>query len=347
MKLLLIILAVGLSILIIFLLVTRRAASRFENEIRDDLKTMMNQSLPMENRPVSQTDLTALPDIVQKYLRYTNVIGTPRISTVRIKQRGRIRNAPDQKWMDFIADEYYRVKPPGFIWHARFGPAWLPMVQVRDHYLNGSGRMKGKFLSLWPIVDAKGPEIDQGSMMRFFNDDVDADWVLAGMDAQSHRQVFRAYVDDQAIALIHFTNDVLGVLYTGGVSPLGDASNRIEGTEGYVEVAGGAQPVRALTRKKGWIVADADNQVHGLDSFGAAVRDLVGTAVLLLLRLRGDGLLVSCSRALGSSLLRHSGHSTVSGVTSALSLEISPGEISLAHESQYAMALGMPPPLLA
>ena len=112
-------------------------------------------------------------------------------------------------------------------------------------------------------------------MMRFFNDDVDADWVLAGLDAHSHRQVFRAYVDDQAIALIHFTNDVLGVLYTGEVSPLGDASNRIEGTEGYVEVAGGERPVRALTRKKGWVVAEVGNEVHGLDSFGLAVRDLV------------------------------------------------------------------------
>jgi len=112
-------------------------------------------------------------------------------------------------------------------------------------------------------------------MMRFFNDDVDADWVLAGLDARNHRQVFRAYVDDQAVALIHFTNGMLGVLYTGNVDALGGASNRIEGAEGFVDVRSEAQPVRALTAKKGWVIPDVPNQVHGAEAFAESVKDLV------------------------------------------------------------------------
>jgi UDP-N-acetylglucosamine 3-dehydrogenase len=132
---------------------------------------------------------------------------------------------------------------------------------------------------VWRVEAACANIYDWGThwidMMRFFNDDEDADWVLAGMDGWGHHQVFRAYVDDQSIAAIHFRSDVMAVLHTGSTTALPGDTNRIEGTEGYIQVAPGKEPIRALTATKGWVAPRIADTVHGQEAFAESVKDLV------------------------------------------------------------------------
>jgi hypothetical protein len=114
--------------------------------------------------------LQELPSSVQKYLRYSGVVGKPWINTVSLKQAGQMKPSPQGKWFPIVAEEYYSVNPPGFIWRARGPKEWLPIIHGRDSYLGGKGQLLIKLVSLFPVANGRGEELDQGAMMRYLNE---------------------------------------------------------------------------------------------------------------------------------------------------------------------------------
>jgi hypothetical protein len=62
------------------------------------------------------------------------------------------------------------VRPPGFVWDAtlRMGP--FPLVRARDMYREGAGNVLIRVVGLYPIADVVGPQMDQGSMMRYLSE---------------------------------------------------------------------------------------------------------------------------------------------------------------------------------
>lgn len=119
---------------------------------------------------VTEEMLQKLPDPVKRYFMYTGMVGRPIVQTVRLKQVGRIRKDTKQPWMNFDAKQYYSVNPPGFVWIAYMRIFGLPIVRVRDCYLEGRGSMLIKALSLFMIGNSVGKEMDQGAMMRYLNE---------------------------------------------------------------------------------------------------------------------------------------------------------------------------------
>jgi hypothetical protein len=125
-----------------------------------------------ETKPdiVQEESIVGLPEPVQRHLRYAGIVGKERVNTVRLRQTGYIRQKREQKWMRFIATQYYTVNPPAFLWSGRvkFGP--LTTLTIKDKYYQGKGNMKVKLFSFFKVVDADGPEIDQGTMLRYLNE---------------------------------------------------------------------------------------------------------------------------------------------------------------------------------
>src|SRR5690349_11542814 len=81
---------------------------------------------------ITADDLTHLPVPVQRYLRYTGVIGKPRIDTVRLKYAGSFRMSLDRPWMPMNAAQIYTTHPPAFQWKAHFKIAGLPLMYGED-----------------------------------------------------------------------------------------------------------------------------------------------------------------------------------------------------------------------
>lgn len=67
-------------------------------------------------------------------------------------------------WMALEAEQML-VKGRGFVWKAtaRKGPL---MLTVRDHYLDGEGRMRVALFGLVPVVNATGPDLSKSAMGR-------------------------------------------------------------------------------------------------------------------------------------------------------------------------------------
>jgi len=124
----------------------------------------------MNNRIVTADLLKNLPAPAQRYLNYAGIVGKPWIDTVRIKYEGIFRLGADKPWMPIKADQVYTTNPPSFHWKARFKMFGLWMVKGDDTYKAGQGHMFGKIAGLYTVFDARGPELDQGTMLRYLNE---------------------------------------------------------------------------------------------------------------------------------------------------------------------------------
>ena len=110
---------------------------------------------------VTEADLASLPEPVARYVRLSGAVGRPRVTRFYAEIHGRIRGGPDKPWMEFTGRQLntYGETPQRLfsIDATMFG---LP-VTVFHAFDAEAATMRGKVLSLVPILDAKGPEMNR------------------------------------------------------------------------------------------------------------------------------------------------------------------------------------------
>ena len=116
---------------------------------------------------ITEAHLLGLPEVVQRYLRYTQIVGKETIRTVRLKQQGLFRTKPDQKWMPLVAEEYYTTQPPAFMWYGTMRPFPLLAMSVKEMFSGGHGSRLVKVLSFITLADIHGPQVDQSALVRY------------------------------------------------------------------------------------------------------------------------------------------------------------------------------------
>jgi hypothetical protein len=128
---------------------------------------MFQRSNTSERTIIQTDDLKGLPLPVRKWLECAQIVGKEKIQSVRLKQNGSLRTKEDGPWMSAEAEQYFVTEEPGFIWKAKVRMAPFLFLSGLDHYEDGKGQMKIKLLSLFSVVDSKGPEIDQATLLRY------------------------------------------------------------------------------------------------------------------------------------------------------------------------------------
>jgi hypothetical protein len=89
------------------------------------------------------------------------------VRAVRNTQRGRMRTAPEARWMPYTAEEEIDATCSWFRWDARFGGGRLGFIAVTDAYEEGRGRLVVKLGGVIPVKKAQGPEYDKGELQRY------------------------------------------------------------------------------------------------------------------------------------------------------------------------------------
>ena len=163
-KIVLIVLA---SLIVLALLLIQIDNMLFNQKVNTDLKALEERVIESGKGLITEKDIESLPEPVQRYLRYTGIIGKSRINTVQIIQKGYIRQTPDQSWMSLEAEQYFITGSPGFVWKANMRRLPGVSIKARDMYLDGMGSMYIKLPPFITIADASGDEIDQGSALRY------------------------------------------------------------------------------------------------------------------------------------------------------------------------------------
>lgn len=119
---------------------------------------------------VTHADLAGLPTPVERWLEGSGIVGRPRVRSVRLWQRGALRTTPDGAWMRARARQDFTVDEPGFVWGVEVLMLNVVPVVGRDSYVDGRGGMVIKLGGVVPLVDARGPKIDQGTMLRYLGE---------------------------------------------------------------------------------------------------------------------------------------------------------------------------------
>lgn len=154
--------AIGLTVTI--------ARITFERRIAREVDALLAASSPTATRIIRESDLAILPEPVQRWLRWSRIIGTPFPQTVRLTQDGQFRLGPDRGWMPFTATEVFTTDPPGFLWQTEM--QMFPGVTIvgRDRYANGVASIEMRLLGLIPVANASGPDLNQGALLRYLNE---------------------------------------------------------------------------------------------------------------------------------------------------------------------------------
>lgn len=135
--------------------------------IHNDGLALLQHGEQAQSGPVSEAQMMRLPEPVQRYLRYAQVRGQEPIRTVRLTQQGVMRTHPDQRWLPFVAQQYFTTTPPAFLWHATMRLLPYIWISATDRYSEGHGNMGIKLMSVIPMGNARGPEMDQGELQRY------------------------------------------------------------------------------------------------------------------------------------------------------------------------------------
>ena len=142
--------------------VNTEVTALFSNKVQNETKN--------ETAIITKADLEGLPECVRSWLEGSGTIGKQRINTVRLKQTGFMRTKKGQSWMPVEAEQYFTTTEPGFIWKAKIKAAPFIHIAGRDKYYEGRGNMLIKPLSFITLADAKGEEINQGTLVRYLSE---------------------------------------------------------------------------------------------------------------------------------------------------------------------------------
>lgn len=113
-------------------------------------------------------------------------------------------------------------------------------------------------------------------MIFFYNNETPVEWVIGQVDSRNHSTVFGVTLEGHGVSHFKFTNGVYGLLTTG-VGSGGVLTNRIYGSEGTIEVVGGADiPLRVWAKgQTDWEYMALDEGMHGGEMVENGVLDLI------------------------------------------------------------------------
>jgi len=120
---------------------------------------------------VTEAEITGLPEAAQRYLRFMGVVGRPRDTTLRLCFLGKFKVNPRAPWRPCEVWQYNTspVVTRTFFMKINFGP--LPVIG-RDTYRDGHGRMLGRLMDWFTVIDGRGEEFDIGELVTYLNDAV-------------------------------------------------------------------------------------------------------------------------------------------------------------------------------
>lgn len=106
---------------------------------------------------------------MQKYLRYTRVIGKPKVYNFRAVFSGELKQKMESKWMDISSEQYNFFSDYARLFYIKSSLFGIPFNGLHK-YVNNKAAMQIKIASIFQVVNARGKEMDQGETVTLFND---------------------------------------------------------------------------------------------------------------------------------------------------------------------------------
>jgi hypothetical protein len=218
----------------------------FARRMTGEIDALLADARAAPSATVSEGDLQRLPEPVRRWLRYSQVVGKQRPTTVRLRQDGEFR-MEGRGWLPYRAEQYFTTQPPGFLWKASFRMAPLVSVVGRDQYRAGEASIQMRILSLIPVANKTGGGLNQGDLLRYLGE---LQWFPAG--ALADYITWAPLESDSARATMSY----------GGITA---SMTFVFGAEGRLLEARADRYNDARSRNESWVnTNDADQEFGGI-----------------------------------------------------------------------------------
>lgn len=151
------------NFIVLFPAVVNVASLQFRAKAHKEAVALLNKNAVVN---LSNQGYANLPLPVKRWLDASGALHANTLHTLRLKQKGKLRMEPGGKWFPVEAEQYFNVDSPSFVWLASIDGG-VYSVAGKDIFDKGKGRMNIRALSLLTVADARGPEMDQGTMLRY------------------------------------------------------------------------------------------------------------------------------------------------------------------------------------
>lgn len=138
---------------------------KFKNEV---LKALESNKV-LRTELLTEVDIQFLPQIVQKYIRYTGCIGKEKVKNFRAEFKGGIRSKPEDKFMQLNSVQYNFFHEPTRLFYIVARKMGIPISGIHL-YIDQKAVMQIKLFGLFKVTDAKGTEMNQSETVTLFND---------------------------------------------------------------------------------------------------------------------------------------------------------------------------------
>jgi len=191
--------------------------ARFPRRLAQERVQLLAAQAVEPHRPI---DPATLPAPARRYFEASGAARRGPVAAVHLEHGGSFRPAPARPWGPIRGEQDFAAAPPGFAWWGRM-PAGGLWFDALDRSLGGAGSMRVWMASIFPIASGRGPQLDQGALLRLLGEMV---WVPTALfdsrylawepnDDTSARCTLRVG-GRQASGLFHFGPDGLVSRFT-------------------------------------------------------------------------------------------------------------------------------------
>lgn len=152
---------------VVIIVIFQYRSMRFNRVLKSEQKILLDQCQFHSSTVITSESIQHYPPAVQLWLARSGVLNKAFKGTVDLYQQGKMRTSNKGNWMTVKAKQSFSTGIPGFLWTAVVKPFPLLHLAGKDSYINARGHMLINFLSVIPVVNARGPQIDQGSLVRY------------------------------------------------------------------------------------------------------------------------------------------------------------------------------------
>jgi hypothetical protein len=159
------------NVLLLAFCVSGLARQRFQERVAA-AEAVIQGAVATRDAGLRRTDaLAQLPAPVSRWLRQTGVLDKPPLLGGRLEQHAFMQMKPGQaSWLEASAVQHTRTDEPAFLWAVDVPVKGLFHLLGMDRYKAGKGAMHISVHGLFPIVNAEGPKLDEGTLQRFLGE---------------------------------------------------------------------------------------------------------------------------------------------------------------------------------
>ncbi len=158
-----------INVVLLLVVITGFAGWNFHNKYKTDVNNYLSASIVDKTDVLTEEDIQHVPEVVQRYIRYSGSLNKPKVRNFRVEMSGQIRQNEESEWMPFTTVQYNFMNDAARLFYMSAIMKGLP-VKGYHRFVSGAAIMDIRLLSLIKVQYQDGAKMNISETVTFFND---------------------------------------------------------------------------------------------------------------------------------------------------------------------------------